>query len=135
MGDEGIMPTAMGYRQGASTHMAKTEKAAQQLNKKLNKKKLGRYEIFARKLKILCEPNRLAIIDFLGTGPKNVGAIVESMQMEQSLISHHLRILKSAGFLESEKRGKVVYYRLGHGIDKGRSELALDLGCCRISMV
>lgn len=100
----------------------------------MDKRKLSRYQKFAQKLKVLCEPNRLAIIDFLGSGPRNVSAIVESLQIEQSLVSHHLRTLKAAGYLHSEKNGKVVYYRLGKGVDKSHADLALDLGCCRISM-
>jgi ArsR family transcriptional regulator, arsenate/arsenite/antimonite-responsive transcriptional repressor len=40
----------------------------------------------------------------------NVGQIVEVSTLSRSAVSHHLRILKDAGVLGSEKVGKEVYY-------------------------
>ena len=40
----------------------------------------------------------------------NVGQIVEVSTLSRSAVSHHLKILKDAGVLDSEKVGKEVYY-------------------------
>lgn len=40
----------------------------------------------------------------------NVGQIVEVSTLSRSAVSHHLKILREAGVLLSEKRGKEVYF-------------------------
>jgi ArsR family transcriptional regulator len=40
----------------------------------------------------------------------NVGEIVEVSTLSRSAVSHHLRLLREAGVLQSEKRGKEVYF-------------------------
>lgn|SRR5688572_17968654 len=40
----------------------------------------------------------------------NVGQIVEVSTLSRSAVSHHLKILREAGVLESQKEGKEVYF-------------------------
>src|SRR6201995_3815610 len=40
----------------------------------------------------------------------NVGQIVEVSTLSRSAVSHHLKLLKEAGVLQSEKQGKEVFY-------------------------
>jgi len=40
----------------------------------------------------------------------NVGQIVDVSTLSRSAVSHHLKLLKEAGVLQSEKQGKEVYY-------------------------
>lgn len=40
----------------------------------------------------------------------NVGQIVGVSTLSRSAVSHHLKLLREANVLESEKRGKEVYY-------------------------
>ena len=40
----------------------------------------------------------------------NVGQIVDVSTLSRSAVSHHLKILREAGVLESEKLGKEVYF-------------------------
>jgi DNA-binding transcriptional ArsR family regulator len=40
----------------------------------------------------------------------NVGQIVEVSTLSRSAVSHHLKLLKESGVLQSEKQGKEVYY-------------------------
>ncbi len=42
----------------------------------------------------------------------NVGQVVEVSTLSRSAVSHHLRILREAGVLDSEKIGKEVYFWL-----------------------
>lgn len=73
-------------------------------------------ESLAETLKILSEPNRLRILCILqGEGEHCVCEFSEHMSdVSQSLLSHHLADLREAGFVQSEKRGLRVYYRLTH---------------------
>ena len=52
----------------------------------------------------------------------NVGQIVEVSTLSRSAVSHHLKILKAAQVLDSEKVGKEVYY----WVDKAFLEEALE---------
>ena len=45
----------------------------------------------------------------------NVGQVVEVSTLSRSAVSHHLKILKDAGVLSSEKVGKEVYYWINKG--------------------
>jgi len=40
----------------------------------------------------------------------NIGQIVEVSTLSRTAVSHHLRILREAGVLSSEKQGKEVYF-------------------------
>ena len=66
----------------------------------------------ARLLKALADPTRLRILSLLSRyeGEVCVFEIVESFTLEQPTISHHLRILRDAGLVDSRKRGLWAYY-------------------------
>jgi len=42
----------------------------------------------------------------------NVSQIAAASTLSQPTVSHHLKVLREAGVLKSEKRGKQVYYRI-----------------------
>ncbi len=77
---------------------------------KLNKEK---YEKAAYILKAVAHPTRLAIIQLLDIQDNlTVNEICETLNCEQSLISHHLINMKLRGILKSHKDGLNVYYSL-----------------------
>lgn len=56
-------------------------------------------------------PVRLRILEFIGQeGPVNVTQIYMNLNMEQSITSQHLTILREAGFVIPERRGKNIFY-------------------------
>lgn len=64
-------------------------------------------------LKTIAHPTRLAIIDLLSKeGKQTVSEICNKLNLEQSLASHHLSVMKLKGVLLSEREGKNVYYSL-----------------------
>ncbi|MCI0652064.1 MAG: metalloregulator ArsR/SmtB family transcription factor [Planctomycetes bacterium] len=87
----------------------------------------------AETLKVLADATRLAVLRQLMRGPQHVGEINARLGLEQSLLSHHLRVLREAGLVIAERDGKAVLYSLAPGVDGSRAENALDLGCCRLS--
>jgi DNA-binding transcriptional ArsR family regulator len=64
-------------------------------------------------LKTVAHPARLAIIELLRSNEKmTVGEIIEKIDVEQSLTSHHLNNMKIKGILGNERSGKQIYYYL-----------------------
>jgi DNA-binding transcriptional ArsR family regulator len=60
----------------------------------------------------LANPARLAILELLRDGPRNVTEIADELKQEQSMISHNLRSLETCKFVFSERRKKERYYHL-----------------------
>ncbi len=56
--------------------------------------------------KALSNDTRLRIIDLLRKGPRNVTEIGESLDIEQSMVSHNLTCLINCGFVLVEQNGK-----------------------------
>jgi DNA-binding transcriptional ArsR family regulator len=65
----------------------------------------------ARMFTALGEPTRLKIATHLLSGPKHVSALAELVGEPMVNISHHLGVMRQAGVLEDEKRGRQVVYR------------------------
>ncbi|WP_227498544.1 metalloregulator ArsR/SmtB family transcription factor [Synechococcus sp. PCC 7336] len=86
----------------------------------------------ARRLKVIAEEHRLAILKLLFAGPKHVWEINVSLSIEQSLLSHHLKVLRQQGFVESCRDGKAVLYQLVPDVRPALGE-GIDLGCCTVS--
>ncbi len=58
------------------------------------------------------DESRLAIIEALRDGPRNVGDVVEDTGLSQSNVSNHLACLRDCGLVLREPRGRYAYYRL-----------------------
>lgn len=84
-------------------------------------------------LKVLADETRLAVIEQLLTGPKHVAEINESLGVEPTLLSHHLRVLRDAQLVTSQRDGKHVVYSLAKAVQGERQGRAINLGCCLIS--
>ncbi|HNP27419.1 MAG: winged helix-turn-helix transcriptional regulator [Nitrospira sp.] len=85
------------------------------------------------KLKVLSDPTRLAVLESLMTGSKNVGELMEQLDVEQSLLSHHLAVLRDNGLVEATREGKTMIYQLPEQVADSTSGKAINLGCCKIS--
>lgn len=70
------------------------------------------YEAKAKVLKALAHPTRLWMAEQLAHGERCVCELVDAVDFDFSTISKHLSILKEAGIVEDDKRGKQVFYRL-----------------------
>ena len=65
---------------------------------------------FAETFKALSDPTRREILNLLKRGPMTAGEIVEQFDMTGASISHHLSVLKHAGVIDDEKKGKYIFY-------------------------
>lgn len=70
------------------------------------------YSENAKIFKAFCDENRLRILDMLKTGTKCACVLLESLDISQSTLSHHMKILVESGIVETEKDGKWTYYSI-----------------------
>lgn len=66
----------------------------------------------ATTLQALAHPGRLQILATLQAGAATVGQLVTELSMEQSAVSHQLRLLRDQGFVTASRQGRHVEYRL-----------------------
>jgi DNA-binding transcriptional ArsR family regulator len=60
----------------------------------------------------LGDPNRRAILQLLGEGPRSVGQLADELPISRPAVSRHLRLLREAGLVSEEARGTRNIYRL-----------------------
>lgn len=60
--------------------------------------------------RLLGDPTRLRIVLACVQGRTAVGAIADTLGLSPSLVSHHLRLLRAARVVRSEREGKQVFY-------------------------
>jgi DNA-binding transcriptional ArsR family regulator len=61
---------------------------------------------------IIAEPNRRAILSLLASSQQTVSEIGRQLQMPQTTVSKHLRVLREAGFVEATVDAQRRLYRL-----------------------
>jgi DNA-binding transcriptional ArsR family regulator len=74
----------------------------------------ARAEKYACCFKALADPMRIRILNLLANNddPVCVCEIVKHFPIQQSSISHHLKILRDCRFVLTERRGTFMYYRV-----------------------
>lgn len=73
---------------------------------------MGPYQKDAKVFKALCDPKRLAILAQLRSGEKCACVLLQPMDLTQSGLSYHMKILCDAGIVTSRQEGKWTHYRL-----------------------
>ena len=75
--------------------------------------------------KALADETRQKIMQLCCCQQLSVNEIVEALDVAQPTVSHHLKILKNAGLVTAERRGKQVLYSL--------NQEHLAAGCCQVA--
>lgn len=81
------------------------------------------YKKQARVFKAFCDENRLQILDLLCGGEKCACVLLEQLDLGQSGLSYHMKILLESGIVESRQEGKWTHYKISQ---TGR-DLAIDI--------
>ncbi len=81
------------------------------------------YEERAKVFKALCDERRQRILELLHGGEKCACVLIEEMDMPQSSLSYHMKILCESGIVTSREDGKWTHYR----ISREGSEKAINL--------
>src|SRR5260221_9269158 len=70
-------------------------------------------DVLAAQFKALADPARVAIVNRLAAADEVcVCDFVAALDLAQPTVSHHLKVLRDAGLVESSRRGTWAYYRL-----------------------
>lgn len=70
------------------------------------------YEEEAKIFKAFCDPNRLKILDILKLGEHCACKLLDILEVSQSTLSHHMKILADAKIVNVRKDGKWSHYSL-----------------------
>jgi len=70
------------------------------------------YEQFSRIGKAVSSPKRLELLDLLCQGERTVEVLANEANISLANASQHLKVLRTARLVESEKRGQFVIYRI-----------------------
>ncbi len=77
----------------------------------------------------LAHPLRLQILKFIDEkGETNVNKIYNTLRIEQSITSQHLKVLRLAGIVSASKEGKFVRYHINYEL-VARAERAVSNFC------
>lgn len=66
----------------------------------------------AKIFKAFCDENRLQILEMLRSGEKCACKLLENLNIGQSTLSHHMKILCESGIVESHTEGKWTHYQI-----------------------
>ena len=81
-----------------------------------------------RFLAALADPTRLAIVRQLAADTETCACNFTSCcDVAQPTVSHHLRVLREAGVVTTERRGQWIFYRLAPGTAERLASIARDL--------
>lgn len=88
---------------------------------------MGIHQENARVFKALCDPKRLAILEQLRSGEKCACVLQEPLDLTQSGLSYHMKILCDSGLVASRQEGKWTHYRLSEDGREKAVQLLLAL--------
>jgi DNA-binding transcriptional ArsR family regulator len=80
--------------------------------------------ILAETFRLLGDPSRLRIMLCCMKGSSSVGDIAETLELSQSLVSHHLRLLRGARLVKGVRHAKQIFYEVA---DQHVSQVLLDM--------
>jgi ArsR family transcriptional regulator len=70
------------------------------------------YEEHAKVFKAFCDEKRLRILELLRGGEKCACVLLEQLDLGQSGLSYHMKILVESGVVESRQEGKWTHYKI-----------------------
>jgi ArsR family transcriptional regulator len=76
------------------------------------------YEEQAKVFKAFCDDNRLRVLELLRGGEKCACVLLEQLDLGQSGLSYHMKILVESGVVESRQEGKWTHYKIS---EQGRA--------------
>lgn len=71
-----------------------------------------RHRLHAEVCRVLTDPKRLMLLDVLRDGEHSVGDLAERLGCNLANASQHLAVLRSAGLVDTRRRGTTILYRL-----------------------
>lgn len=81
----------------------------------------------AKVFKAFCDEKRLAILALLRSGEKCACVLIDEMNIGQSSLSYHMKILCESGVVDSRQDGRWTHYRLSEMGSQYASALLIQL--------
>jgi len=75
----------------------------------------------------LADPTRRAVLKLLRSGSKTAGEIADTFHLTKPTLSHHFRVLRSAGLVRAERRGTSIVYTLQSNVLEDVASELLEL--------
>jgi len=85
------------------------------------------HEKNAKVFKAFCDAKRLSILELLQSGEKCACVLIDHMEIGQSSLSYHMKILCESGVVESRQEGKWTHYRLSESGSQYAANLLVTL--------
>ena len=92
----------------------------------------------ARVFKAFCDEKRLRILELLRGGEKCACVLMEQMDMPQSTLSYHMKLLCESGVVDARQEGKWTHYRISQTGGERALALLMELtarsgsaACCK----
>ena len=83
------------------------------------------YREDVKMIKALADENRLAVMEILQSGEKCACVLLEELNITQSTLSHHMKLLCDSGLVEYRKEGKWMHYSISAEGSKRMQEMLL----------
>ena len=68
--------------------------------------------VAALRFRALGDETRLRILEYLASGERSVSDVMARLDLGQSLVSHHLRILRESGLVIDRREGRWIHYSI-----------------------
>lgn len=81
----------------------------------------------AKVFKAFCDVNRLQILELLRSGEKCACVLLEDLQISQSTLSYHMKILCDSGIVVGRTEGKWTHYSISDQGSQKAKELLAEL--------
>lgn len=88
------------------------------------------YADIAKVFKAMDDEKRLQILDMLHAGERCACVILEDLEISQSTLSHHMKILCDSGIVKGRKEGKWVHYSIDPAGSQRAVALLSDMTAC-----
>ena len=81
----------------------------------------------ARVFKAFCDETRLMVLSLLQSGEKCACVLLEKVNVGQSTLSHHMKILVDSNIVSARKEGKWTYYSISASGSENAAQLLQEL--------
>jgi len=85
------------------------------------------YQRDARVFKAFCDEKRLRILEMLRSGEKCACVLLEQLDIGQSTLSYHMKILCASGVVDSRQEGKWTHYKISEAGSAHAAQLLKSL--------
>lgn len=85
-----------------------------------------KFEI-AKVFKAFCDENRITILQMLQSGEKCACILLDELEISQSTLSHHMKILVDSGVVNARKDGKWTHYSISEEGSKKAEQLLIQI--------